>query len=179
MSGNGEGLGVLFAVALGGAALASYFGVFGQTGSDYFQSCWELRAESVKKGFSKPEPKSPQQGINWAGCEPIGRRAIYETGIIFVGNPRDADEAALERVCPSSYRQVPIGGSYMLTIDLLESSGGPRLYDRILPAEFMIGRAWRDKWPACSKERERQGYPKIVEKSAGVFGWERPCAKCN
>ncbi|MCG3774902.1 MAG: hypothetical protein JW395_1727 [Nitrospira sp.] len=168
-------------VALVGAALASYHGAFGPTGADYFQSCWERQAEerTMKGLFERPEPKSPQQAISWAGCEPISRRAIYRKGIILVGNPRDADDIALERVCPSAYRQVPIGGTYMLTLELLEMSGGPRFYDRVLPAEFMIGRVWEDKWPACSKAREGQGYPRIVEKSAGVFDWERRCARCN
>ncbi len=180
MSGNADGFAILAFVGVVAAAVAGYSGLFGQTGADYFQSCWELSAETGKKGFAgKVEPKSPQQAIDWAQCEPISQRGVYRTGIIFVGNATHADEIALEKECPSSYKQVPIGGSYMLTISLLEAAGGPKFYDRFLPAEIMVGRVWKDKWPTCSTARERQGYPRIVEKSPGVFGWERPCARCK
>lgn len=180
MSGSGEGFAVLFFVAAVGAAAAGYLGAFGQTGPDYFESCWALKAETIKEGFAgKAKPKSPQQAISWAACEPTTRRSVYGTGIIFVGNPKDADEVALEKVCPSSYRQLPIGGAYMLTVELLEAAGGPKLIDRFLPADFMIRRVWSAKWPSCSAERERQGYPKIVEKPGGSFGWEWPCVKCK
>jgi hypothetical protein len=180
MSSSGDGFVALILIAAAGAAAAGYLGAFGQTGPDYFESCWTLKAETIKEGFAgKPKPKSPQQAISWAACEPTTLRSVYEAGIIFVGDPKDADEATLEKVCPSSYRQIPIGGAYMLTVELLEAAGGPNFTDRFLPAGVMVGRVWSKKWPRCSSERERQGYPKIVEKSPSSFGWERPCPKCK
>jgi hypothetical protein len=177
-SGDGGALGVGVVVLAGIAAAAGYFGLFGQTGSNYFTSCWELKAAAIKDG-SKREAKSPQQAVDWAACEPTTRRTVYGLGFVFAPNPQDDVDRALERACPSAYREVPIGGLYMLTVSLIEEAGGPRFLDRFLPAKLLIEKVWTDRWPNCSSERERYGISKVIERTPGKFEWERPCAKCT
>ncbi len=60
-----------------------------------------------------------------------------------------------------------------------EAAGGVSPVYTILPANFSIA-SWANlRWPHCSTERERQGFPKVIKKSDGTFAWEKPCAKCK
>lgn len=169
------GLGIFIGL---GIAVASYNGIFGQTGSDYFRSCWEKRAAAINTRLDEPRAASPEQAIAWARCEITTRRAIYDRGIVFAGTPQDAIDQAIDRACPSGLRDLPLGGSYMLTVKLAEENGGPKFLDRFMPAEHMIGRLWTERWPACSAEREKHGYPKIVERG-NSFGWAWNCPRCK
>lgn len=175
-----EGFGTLFGLALIVAAIASFFGAFGRTGTDYYEVCWEKRAATLKAGLgSTPEPSSPKQSIAWGECEPTTRRAVYDAGFVVAGSVRDDDDRRMAQACPSALTDIPLGGAYFLTLKLLEEDGGPRFWERAIPARFMINRVWSQKWPNCSAERQRQGYAKIVEVRPGEFGWEWACPKCK
>ena len=179
-SGDGGGLGVGVLILAGIAVVAGYYGVFGQTGAEYFTTCWELKAASVKGGFGNPpEAKSPQQAVGWAACEPTSRRSVYGLGFVLAPNPQDDVDRAVERACPSAYRDIPVGGLYMKTVSLIEEAGGPRFVDRFLPAKFLIEKVWTERWPTCSSVREQNGISKIIERTPGKFDWERPCANCT
>ena len=175
-----EALGTLALVGIVAAATAGYLGAFGQSGSDYFQACWERRVAQTKAKFGDVQAQTPQQAIAWAGCERISKKAIYDAGFIFAGGKnRDVEDEKIAAVCPSSWSDVPMGGTYMLTVKLIEDRGGPKFWDKFLPADFMIKRVWEERWPKCAAERERQQYPKIVEQQSGAFEWSRPCARCE
>jgi hypothetical protein len=138
------------------------------TGQRYFEACWAKKAAT--KSFDEPKASSPAQSVMWKNCEMETERAVYSAGIIF---------DALPKYCPSSWSDIPMGGAYLMTIDLVEEQGGPRFVDHFLPARVMIQRVWTARWPRCDAERRRQGYPKIVEKTPGNFQWEQPCPKCQ
>jgi hypothetical protein len=63
--------------------------------------------------------------------------------------------------------------------DGVAREGGVSGIDGVLPASWTLSHWATKRWPKCSAERERQGYPKIIEKNDGTFGWEKPCAKCK
>lgn len=160
-------------------AIASYSGLFGPTGADYFKACWEKKAAQIKAGWNDVRPSTSDQAIAWAQCEPESVRAISSSGIIAAGQENDNIGDSLRRACPSGVSDIPMGGAYMLTVKLVEDTVGPTFLDRILPAHFMISRVWSDKWPNCSKVREQTGYPKIMEKSPGNFDWAWKCPRCK
>ncbi|MBN9488258.1 MAG: hypothetical protein J0H44_13565 [Alphaproteobacteria bacterium] len=171
------GLAVIAAIA---GAIASYSGLFGPTGADYFRACWEKKAAQIKAGFGgDARPSTPEQAIAWARCAPESARAIFSEGIILAGQENDNIGNSLRQACPSGFSDIPMGGAYMLTVKLVEDAGGPTFLDRILPAHFMIARVWSDRWPNCSKVREQTGYPKIVETSPGNFDWAWKCPRCK
>ena len=115
----------------------------------------------------------------WKRCELYSQGGIYNAGFVLTGTPKDTEDYALEKVCPSKWGQIPIGGTYYLTLNLLQDQGGPSFLDKFLMAEDMISRTYEAKWPNCSVERIRQGYPKIIETQEGVFDWETPCQRCK
>ena len=80
---------------------------------------------------------------------------------------------------PSYWRDVPTGGLYFLAVGLVQQQSGPSLFDRFLPAKFMLASAVTQRWPNCSAERKRHGYPRIIEKAPGKFDFEKPCIPCQ
>ncbi len=171
------GMGFLIVIGLGIAAAEGYGG---QTGADYFTSCSERQAAETESAGRLLQPKSVDQAESWLHCRPTTLRAVRDSGLMFVGPPKDDSERELEKVCPSSDRDIPKGGPYIQTLQLIEQAGGPRFVDWFLPAEFLIEKVWSDRWPQCSRERERQGRPKIVlRKTGGDADWERPCPTCK
>ncbi|KRQ92549.1 hypothetical protein [Bradyrhizobium valentinum] len=150
------------------------------TGKAYYEACWE-RANK-KKGFDDPAPSTPYQAGQWKQCDPVARRALFANGFIFAGMPKDEkdeDGIRLRRVCPDAWNEVPMGGIFYLYVKDTEAEGGVSGIDGVLPASWTLSHWATKRWPKCSAERERQGYPKLVEKNDGTFGWEKPCPKCK
>src|SRR5262249_29948001 len=112
----------------------------------------------------------------WKRCEPTTLRALYEIGFVFAGRiyqasryPSDSDEAELAKACPSSWTEIPIEGTYILSLELVEEKGGVRLLDNFMPADGLIQRAWLSRWPRCGAERQRLGYPKLCRGARGAL----------
>ena len=165
-------------LAIGGAALA-YTGTLYTTGKQWYEGCYELKVEQEKVGWSEPKTTDAYKAAFWSTCESSSRRGIFAAGLLFSGNPeKDKGVADLGSSCPSSWRDVPMAGTYFLTIDLVKSKGGPSLVEKFLPAETMIGNAYAKRWPMCATERARLGFPKIIEVSPDAYGWATPCKRC-
>lgn len=98
--------------------------------------------------------------------------------MIFAGLPKD-DGIRLRQACPDALNEVPMGGLFYLYVKDTEAEGGVSGIDGILPASWTLSHWATKRWPKCSAERQRQGYPQIVEKTDGTFGWEKPCPKCK
>ena len=115
----------------------------------------------------------PYKDAFWRTCNLTAYRGMYKAGLFLglVGSE--------EGVCPD-WNQ-PVGGIYHEALNLLQLEGGPSLFDKLLPAEHMIGRIYSKHWPTCSQEREKRGLPKTIERRPGVFGWASPCraASCK
>lgn len=173
--------GLLVVVAIVAGTLA-YNDFFYLTGSTWYEACWEKRAKLGSIADKDPVADDPYTDAIWTSCEQIAQRAVYKKGIIFAGNRKsndDIDGARLLEACPSLWTDVPIGGLYLLALKVLQESGGAGFVDHFTPAEWTIGKAFERRWPHCSAERQRQGYPTIVELSPGTFGWSAPCTKCE
>lgn len=150
------------------------------TGKAYYEACWERVNKT--KGFAEPTPSTPYQAGQWKQCEPVANRALFANGMIFAGlakDDKDEDGLRLGRACPNAMSEVPIGGVFYLYVKDTEAEGGTSGMDGVLPASWTLSHWATKRWPKCSAERERQGYPKIVEKADGTFGWEKPCPKCK
>jgi hypothetical protein len=147
------------------------------TGKDYYEACWELK--SKMKGFTEPPPSTPYQAGQWKQCEPVAQRAIYDNGLIFAGIEAGEDAQKLRRSCPDKWSEVPVAGVFYLYVKDTEAEGGVQGLFRILPANWAIGAWARTRWPHCSEVRESLGFPKVVQKDDGTFGWEKPCPKCK
>jgi hypothetical protein len=168
------------------AAVLGYAGAFGTTGAQWYEACWEKSVRQRENWTKGKEPLSSDghRALIWADCDVEAERGAYAMGMIFhrsffVPDHTTHPEAfALALACPSDKRDVPIGGLYLLALDLVQKQRGPSFFDRFLPARFMIGRAMKRRWPSCSRERKLQGYPKIVEKAPGRFDFEKPCVPC-
>jgi hypothetical protein len=148
----------------------------GMSGKTFYETCWEYKK---KPGPLAPEPKpsNPYQAAQWKNCDPVVEREMYEQGLIFVGTKPGEDEDQLRAVCP--HVGFPIAGLSYWYVEDTEAAGGLSTLSAFLPASWSV-RSWAKKrWPNCSNERERQGYPKIVEKAPGVYGWEKPCPRCK
>lgn len=168
----GFAVGIGFLAVTVGAPLG-YFGVFGQTGADYFKQCWERSAAPNRlAGAREPQPTTAGQAVAWAKCEPTAQRVVYGAGLVFA-----SFEAAegLYRACPPSWAHFSLADS---TVQLAVKAGGPSILDHFMPAGGMIERLWTDKWPHCSAARERLGFPRVIEVSPDNFAWERACPRC-
>jgi hypothetical protein len=171
-----------FVVLLGSVArVLAYSGFFYVTVSQWCDACYEKKFQHSKQLSPGDEPTTPdsRKAIIWGQCERLSNLGIYNAGLIFGGNPDyDAGAKALGKSCPSSWLEVPLAGSYFLTVNMVRDQGGPSILDRFLPAESMIGRVYQARWPTCVAERIRLGFPKIVEVHPGLFDWQTPCARC-
>jgi hypothetical protein len=188
---------LLIVVAVGSTAILAYYGLFYETGRQWNEACWAKRAAEKAKDkaanaaaakgielrpddFGDPQGANAQQDAQWRLCELMSRRAIYQAGFIFAGNPEvDRNASTVVQSCPSSWTQVPMAGTYWLTLDLIADQGGTHTLDAFIPAETTIQRAWIKQWPECAAERIRLGYPMIVEKKRGEFDWAEPCIPCE
>jgi hypothetical protein len=157
------------------ALLAAYFGAFGQTGADYFRACWKknVAARNLPDG-QDPMARDADEAIAWADCDYATNKAIFARGIVFVARWAEQNEPALYAACPDASREVPGPGNYFITIKLVVDAGGLQLIDRFLPADYMIGRVWTERWPQCAAVRQRVGFPMVVETSDHHFTLERP-----
>ena len=147
------------------------------TGKTHYEACWDLRAKI--RLSNEPTPSTPYQAGQWKQCEPVAERAIYDNGLMFAANKVGDDYDRLRGVCPDMWSEVPAAGVFYLYLRDMEAEGGVSGFEAILPANFSISRWATKRWPQCDAERKRQGYPKIIERSDGTFGWEKPCPKCN
>jgi hypothetical protein len=147
------------------------------TGKSYYEACWELRSKT--KGFAEPSPSTPYQAGQWKQCEPVAQYAIYDSGLIFAGTETGEAADQLRRFCPDKWSEVPMAGVFYLYVKDTETEGGVKGLYAVLPAKWSIGAWARTRWPHCSEVREKLGFPKIVQKSDGMFSWERPCTACK
>lgn len=169
---------VLVATAAGG--YLAYSGTFWATGREWYEVCYALKSEQLRAGWSEVTTSDPYLAARRMSCEPISQRGIFSGGMILAGNPEmDRGSAALGNSCPSGWSDMAIGGTYMTSVAFVAAAGGPSLADRFLPAEWMLNRVYTARWPSCNSERARLGFPRIIEKAPGNFGWETPCQRCE
>ena len=170
-------LAIVVSITVGVALLAiAGSGVFFQTGVQWFESCWE-KSNSAGPLDRDPKPKSASQSIAWAQCGIKAANVFNDIG--FVVSPSNVDEANADEVrlwkaCPNPWEHIPVKGVYASVVAEIEKMGGPQLVDYFLPADHLIRRAWLSRWPSCSSERKRQGYPKI-----SASGWKGECVPCK
>jgi hypothetical protein len=167
----------LLALAAGFWFYTDYQASGNLTGKAYYEACWELKTKTV--GFTDPTPSTPYQAGQWKQCEPVAQRALFASGLIFAGRESGEDYDRLRRACPDQYSEVPMGGIFHLYVKDTETEGGVRGIDSFLPATWSLSHWAAMRWPRCNDERERQGFPKIIEKNDGTFAWEKPCPKCK
>jgi hypothetical protein len=156
---NGSMRVVVVIVSLFGAAafaFGAYRGLFYVTGDQFYRACWERSAaQQAIGGFKEPQAKDPDQAALWASCTPIVARAWDKAGFAFSSpDPNAPPEArALVGACPNRDTEVPafLDYMYLVPIDLIEQSGGPSLIDSVLPADFLIKRVLRARWPHCAR----------------------------
>ena len=174
-----------FAVAaIAGVAVlwALQSGVFYQTGTQWFHSCW-AKMEATPNLFREAHPANEIQAVDWAACDLKAGQAIYRVGLIVTWFPDGApnsDAKELQTACPDGFREIPFGGPYVLAMQLIEESGGPSLIDRVLPADHLLERTWLKHWPQCVAVRQRQGYPRVeMNETVRMWGWADPCDICD
>jgi hypothetical protein len=162
---------IFILIAAGGGYLA-YIGAFYPTGRQYYEVCWTKKNAEQSHAAVQSHAPDAYQDVIWGNCDSIAERVIYASGMLT--NNQDKDEIALRAVCP----ELLYWYSWEI-IDAVRASGGPTLVDAITPAEWMIGRIAKARWPKCDEERRRLGYPKVVETKPGEFGWAEVCAPCE
>jgi hypothetical protein len=171
---------LLALLIVAGVGFLLYSGTIYTTGRQWFEKCYELKAEQEKAGWSEPKTADPYKAAFWKRCELYSQRGIFSAGFILAGNPEiDAGARALGKSCPSSWSDIPMAGTYYLTLDLIGEQGGPKLLDSFTPAETMISRVYEARWPSCKSARISVGFPKLIETREGVFDWETPCKRCQ
>ena len=173
---------LLLLATVGAPTIAQKFFV---TGSQYYEACWELRSKiehfatyAGSRGVvivEIPKSETPTKTVLWAQCEVIAQRAFFNAGMMFSGNVETSEGHRLRAACPSVAR----GCLYILALELIERSGGPRYFDRWLPASYLLTRVYEANWPSCDHERRRQGFPRIVERKPGEFGCDPPTCEAH
>jgi hypothetical protein len=152
-----------------------YFGVFYETGAQFYQSCWE-KAHAIDS-----EPSSPEQAARWAQCERAAEPALFADGFIFAGAPEYAvtpQLRAIQLACPSR-GQIPLTGAWYLAVGIIQNSGGPTLSDRFLPASSAIVRAFQSRWPNCAATAAANGFPRMVVTPKGEWEYQTTCLPCK
>jgi hypothetical protein len=170
-------IGWLLAIAGGFWLYSDYRASGSMTGKTYYEVCWELKNKT--KGFTEPAPSTPYQAGQWKQCEPVAKRAMFASGMLYAGQEAGDEPDRLRRACPDQFSEVPMAGLFYLYIKDTENEGGVSGIDGLLPANWSLSHWAAKRWPRCSAERELQGYPKIIEKGDGTFVWEKPCPKCR
>ena len=169
--------GFIFVVLAIVGALA-YFGFFYDTGAQWYDACW--RKMAATKDEREPIAPDSSTASIWQRCDVTNDRSIYAIGFIFTVDPKDATDTqatVFTQACPRQW-DIAFRGMTAETLKLIGEQGGVTIFDRFLPADLMIERVWRTRWPNCDAERRRQGYPRIVEVRPGQWGWETPCLPC-
>lgn len=174
MSSNDSGSSALGVIVIAAAvAWGASKGWFYQTGQEWFDTCWA--------SINTKAPTTAAEATAWAQCEPQTKKALFDAGYVFGGNPEHASTPelkALEASCPSNWTDIPLSGVHVLAIDLLQKDGGPQWLDKFLPPGRMIVRTFDKRWPNCNTVRASNGFPKIVQKGDG-FDWAAPCQPCE
>ena len=161
---------VLIILFAGIAAWAAQAGVFYQTGSHWFEACWNKQRAS--REVPQPLASNFQEAIAWEKCEPAARAAIYNEGIQFLYTRNTIisinDALILDKHCPSAWSISEVGW-YANIVFLLEKRGGPNLFETFLPAGFMLGNVISEAWPNCRTATENLGYSMTRQKNAWKF----------
>jgi hypothetical protein len=163
--------------------ILAYQGTFYTTGAQWYEACWARSVEVNQKNLliKGPLTSDPYKAVIWANCETESLRGIYGSGMVFSpANDGNIANLALLESCPSADR-MPIGGTYLLVLELLQKDGGPRLIDKFLPAEKTISATVNRRWPNCQHERDRQNLPRVIETASGrlKFDWQKSCYRCD
>lgn len=156
-------------------------GLLYQTGEQWYQSCWQKLYST--EGWQEPKPTTPEQAAAWNQCQLLAEKVTYDQGIIFTSywSEKDLSTSKYKEVhlnCPSELEDVPSGGWYIFFVKAIEANGGVEFLDRIMPAENMLQRIVKLKWPHCATARKSLGFPKIIRKN-GTWDWETPCIPCQ
>ena len=154
------------------AAWVAQTGMIYQTGQQWYETCWT----SI---HAKREANTAQEAKAWRQCSPLAEESVFNAGYIFAGQPPiTAPSKALADACPGSWSDLPLGGIHVLVVRLIEEQGGPTLIEGFQPAEQLIVRAFKTKWPKCPKARHDNGFPKLVRLGERWHfdGRCRPCA---
>jgi hypothetical protein len=133
---------------------AAYHGTLYVTGSQFYEACSERQAKARPLGaLEKPQASNPEQAALWTQCTPITARTMRDTGMFFSSSAENAppEMKALIGYCPDRYADVPafLKNLYIMAINSIEMVGGPSLIDRVAPAEWLIERVVRQRWPRC------------------------------
>jgi hypothetical protein len=166
--------GLVAAVVIG--AILSHQGVFYQTGSQFYRTCWE-------RLHSKPDskPDTPEQAAAWATCQLVAESAFSKEGFLFSGNPELAVTPQLTAVyhaCPSQWSDMFPEDLWRVAVQVIQDNGGPRLPDKFLPAASAVTRAFSTKWPSCVATARKNGFPRIVMRN-GSWDFEEKCVPCE
>jgi hypothetical protein len=137
-----------------GAGSGAYYGVFYVTGSRFYENCWERRAkEKLVGGFNEAQAGNPYQAALWSSCTPIVAQAMDNAGFTLGSSAANApaEAKALASSCPNRETEIPLymDRLYIVVIEVIEKNGGPLLVDRVAPAEWLIERALKARWPRC------------------------------
>lgn len=135
--------------------VAAYHGTLYVTGSQFSAACGERKAKSRALGaLQRPQASNPSQAALWAQCTPMTARTMRDAGFLFGSSAEDApaEMKALIGYCPDRYADVPafLENLYITAINSIEMAGGPSLIDRVAPAEWLIERVVKYRWPRCT-----------------------------
>ena len=147
-------LAVLLLIGIGSAGVAAYRGVFYVTGSQFYDACWERRVKEKKsEAVKEVEANNPSQAALWASCSPVVLDTKDNAGFALGSSAPNAtaDEKVLASVCPDVHTEMPmlLDNWYALVVEEVEKTGGPSLIDRVAPAEWLVERGARARWPRC------------------------------
>ena len=136
------------------AAGLAYSGVFYETGSQFYDACWERSVKAkAAGGFKEPEAGSAKQATLWANCTPITARALDAAGFAFgySGENAPKDQQTLAKYCPDAFAELPASPDYLYltTVKTIEMAGGPSALDHLTPAEWLVERSFKARWPKC------------------------------
>jgi hypothetical protein len=139
---------------IGSVGAAAYYGTFYVTGSQFYEACWERRAkEKLVGNFNEAEATNSTQAALWASCGRIAGESMDRAGFTFGSSAKEAptEAKALAGPCPDWYTEAPVRQErfYSVVVDAVEQNGGPSLIDRIAPADWLIQRTLKARWPHC------------------------------
>ena len=148
-------------------------------GKTYYETCYEYKVEQEKSAWSEPKTTDPYKAAAWKNCELISRQAIFDKGIILSELGKYRDDIILASACPSYLEDMPIAGTYIFTVKLIENAGGPTLLQKYLPASMMISDLYERRWPNCISTRKRLGYSRMTAMSDGSYEFLEKCDDCS
>jgi hypothetical protein len=134
--------------------VAAYHGTLYVTGSQFYDACSERKARARALGaLEMPQASNSSQATLWAQCTPITTRTMREAGFLFSSSAENAPAEMKDLIgyCPDRYTEVPafVENFYIMAISSIEMAGGPSLIDRVAPAEWLIERVVKYRWPRC------------------------------